>query len=169
MGSDGRLQQITRNLYNVRKSQVRIDRDAMVIMRLENREITTMFRCLLLPDCLQRPLARCLLVGLVVCGGLQLAHVWRQRMVTTPLSKLPAYQLDVNRATWEELMQLPRMGETMARRIVANREANGPFYSTADLARVPGIGPATVARLQPHLAAINVSASNSGSSSSSAR
>lgn len=39
----------------------------------------------------------------------------------------------------------------MARAIVADREAKGPFLSLAGLDRVPGIGPKLLAVLGPHL------------------
>jgi competence protein ComEA len=55
--------------------------------------------------------------------------------------------LNVNRATAVELEALPGVGPSLARRIVADREAQGPFATVAALDRVPGIGPALVARL----------------------
>jgi len=61
------------------------------------------------------------------------------------------FQLDINRATWVEWMQLEDIGETLARRIVADREERGPFQSIDDLNRVSGIGPKTLAAIRPHL------------------
>lgn len=61
------------------------------------------------------------------------------------------YQLEINSATWVEWMQLDGVGDVLARRIVEDRETNGPFTSIDDLDRVPGIGPATMERLRPHL------------------
>ena len=52
--------------------------------------------------------------------------------------------LDLNRADAAALEALPRIGPALARRIVEDRAANGPFESVEDLARVRGIGPATV-------------------------
>ena len=57
--------------------------------------------------------------------------------------------MDVNAATAEELELLPRIGPVLAGRVVADREANGPFRSVNDLRRVRGIGPATVEGLAP--------------------
>ncbi len=57
--------------------------------------------------------------------------------------------LNVNRATAEELERLPRIGPVLARRIVAFREAHGPFRRLEDLEAVPGIGPKTLAELAP--------------------
>jgi competence protein ComEA len=53
--------------------------------------------------------------------------------------------LDLNRASAAELERLPRIGPSLAARIVADREARGPFRSVAELDRVVGVGPATLA------------------------
>jgi competence protein ComEA len=60
-------------------------------------------------------------------------------------------KLDPNTATPEALAALPYIGPTLARRI-AEARADGPFRSPEDIrARVRGIGPATLARIEPHL------------------
>lgn len=56
------------------------------------------------------------------------------------------YQIDINSATWFELSQLEAIGPVLAKRIVADRDTNGPFRSIDDLERVKGIGPRTVER-----------------------
>jgi len=65
-----------------------------------------------------------------------------------------AFQVDVNRADWPELMQLPRVGETLAKRIVALRQREGSFRSADDLLRVQGIGRATLDEMLPNIAPI---------------
>lgn len=52
--------------------------------------------------------------------------------------------VNINAATAEELTQLKRIGPKYAEKIVAYREANGPFKSADDLVDVPGIGPKTL-------------------------
>jgi competence protein ComEA len=59
------------------------------------------------------------------------------------------YRIDVNSATWVEWGQLDGIGDSLARRIVADREHNGPFRSIDDLRRVRGIGPKTLERMRP--------------------
>jgi competence ComEA-like helix-hairpin-helix protein len=59
----------------------------------------------------------------------------------------PDAVLNVNRATAVELEGLPGIGPSLARRIVADREARGPFATVEALDRIPGIGPGLVARL----------------------
>jgi competence protein ComEA len=61
------------------------------------------------------------------------------------------YTVDLNEADWPELTVLPGVGETLARRIVEDREQHGPFRDFDDLRRVRGIGPRTLERLTPYL------------------
>jgi competence protein ComEA len=61
------------------------------------------------------------------------------------------FQIDINRGTWVEWMQIDGIGEITARRIVANREDHGPFHSIEDLTRVKGIGPKTLEKMRPWL------------------
>lgn len=64
----------------------------------------------------------------------------------------PGERIDPNRADAVELDRLPGIGPGLARRIVQDREENGPFRRAEDLARVPGIGAATLADFAEHLA-----------------
>ena len=57
--------------------------------------------------------------------------------------------VDIDRAAIEELDALPGIGPSLARRIVADRNANGPFGSLAALDAVPGIGPTLINTLGP--------------------
>ena len=52
--------------------------------------------------------------------------------------------IDINSAEADRLVDLPRIGETIAGRIVEYREVNGPFKSVEDLLSVDGIGPVTL-------------------------
>lgn len=61
--------------------------------------------------------------------------------------------LDVDRATAAELERLPGIGPSLASRIVADREQNGLFGTPEGLRRVKGIGPRTLQRIRPYLAA----------------
>ena len=51
------------------------------------------------------------------------------------------YLVDINKADWPELAELPEIGETLARRIVDSRLKDGAFRDHDDLRRVRGIGP----------------------------
>jgi len=55
-------------------------------------------------------------------------------------------EVNVNTASAAELEALPGIGPSLAERIVAFRDAQGPFGAAEDLLAVPGIGPRTLAR-----------------------
>ncbi len=57
--------------------------------------------------------------------------------------------LDVDQATEAELERLPRVGPSLARRIVEDRAAHGAFGSLVGLGRVKGIGPGMQRLLAP--------------------
>lgn len=61
----------------------------------------------------------------------------------------PRPPLDVNRASAAALEALPGVGPALAGRIVASRDADGPFRDADDLLRVNGVGPALLDRLRP--------------------
>lgn len=71
------------------------------------------------------------------------------------IERLPAahyeYRVDINTATWVEFAQFDGIGETLARRIVEDRELRGPFSGVEDLLRVKGIGRAKLGAMQRHL------------------
>jgi competence protein ComEA len=64
------------------------------------------------------------------------------------------YEVDINRADWPEMVQLPGLGETLARRIITDRQQRGPFRDIDDLDRVDGIGLRTLERIRPYLVPI---------------
>jgi competence ComEA-like helix-hairpin-helix protein len=59
-----------------------------------------------------------------------------------------ASPVDLNRASAADLMRLPGIGPVLAARIVAAREAEGPFSSVDDLRRVAGVGAAKIERFR---------------------
>lgn len=61
--------------------------------------------------------------------------------------KLTATPLDLNTATYEELLRLPGVGPVLATRIVDYRKASGPFKKLSDLKNVKGIGVKTYNKL----------------------
>jgi len=60
--------------------------------------------------------------------------------------------VNVNSANAEQLALLPRVGPSVAQRIVDFRKENGPFKSPEDLMLVQGIGEKTYQLLKPYLA-----------------
>ena len=63
--------------------------------------------------------------------------------------------VDLNTATAEELDTLPGIGESLAGRIIAYREANGPFGSIEEIMEVSGIGEAKFAELKDRVTVDN--------------
>ena len=61
------------------------------------------------------------------------------------------FLIELNEASWPELMLLPRIGEKRARQIVAWREQHGPFESLDQLQQVHGIGPKTVQQIRKYV------------------
>jgi competence protein ComEA len=78
-----------------------------------------------------------------------LAHRDSVLALARPLE--PGERIDADRATATELARLPRVGLALAKTIVAEREAKGPFGSLDGLDRVPGIGPGLLAAIAPHV------------------
>ena len=62
--------------------------------------------------------------------------------------------LDLNSATEAELMELPGIGEELARRIVEYRENNGPFSAVEDIMQVSGIGESKFAGLKDRVTVV---------------
>lgn len=61
------------------------------------------------------------------------------------------YLVDVNKADWPEIIQLPGLGEVLAQRVIADRQNRGPFRDLDDLTRVDGIGAKTLEKIRPYL------------------
>jgi len=69
-----------------------------------------------------------------------------------PAAAQAAGGLQINVVTVDELVaaKIPRLGPSLAQKIVDYRTTNGPFKSMADLDAVPGVGEAMMAALQEH-------------------
>ena len=65
-----------------------------------------------------------------------------------PGSDSTAGAVNLNVATAEQLDTLPGIGPATATKIIADRDANGPFASVEDLGRVAGIGPKKLEELK---------------------
>jgi competence protein ComEA len=65
--------------------------------------------------------------------------------------RAPQRPVNLNTATVTELMQLPRVGQKTAERIVAFRKQHGGFQRPEELMNVKGIGEKSFAKLKPFL------------------
>lgn len=78
-------------------------------------------------------------------------HIGEISTPPPPVSSPPSSgsaRININTASAAELQRLPYIGPTLAQRIVAYREAHGPFQQISDLMQVPGIGPAIFAAIR---------------------
>jgi competence ComEA-like helix-hairpin-helix protein len=100
------------------------------------------------------------LLAFIVTGCLSAAAIWfaaagglTGRLVHHDAAPVGdnRFTVNVNAAGEIELAQLPGLGAATARRIVDHRRQNGPFASLEGLLDVPGIGPATLDAMRPHL------------------
>lgn len=102
----------------------------------------------------QAVVAALVAVSLLIIAGVWIAE-GGHRNALIDIDRAPStsieFQVDLNRAEWPELAQLPDVGETLARRIVESRSSNGPFVDLEDLLRVNGIGPKTLDKVRPYL------------------
>ena len=57
-------------------------------------------------------------------------------------------KLNINTATEKELQKLPGIGPQLAERIIAHRQAHGPFPSAHHITEVRGIGEKTFLRIR---------------------
>ncbi len=63
----------------------------------------------------------------------------------------PGETIDIDQASEREIERLPRIGPSLAQRIVADRDSNGPFGSLEALDQVSGVGPGILAEIRPHV------------------
>lgn len=86
------------------------------------------------------------LVGLWIGAG----QVWRRN---EPKLRVTAaeYTVDINQASERDLLNLPEVGPSLAKKILSYREQHGDFHSLSDLSEVPGVGPQTLKLLRPFL------------------
>jgi len=63
-----------------------------------------------------------------------------------------SFPVNINTASAHLLRALPRIGPSMAERIINFRSVNGPFTATGDLIKVKGIGAKTLEQLLPLIA-----------------
>lgn len=80
----------------------------------------------------------------------------------TPPAEAVRFLVDVNRAEWPELAQLPGIGRVLAQRIVDRRQQAGPFRRVEDLRQVRGLGPKTLDRIRPYLLPLDPAAPADG-------
>lgn len=69
------------------------------------------------------------------------------------LQELAAHPLNINRATVDELLQVPGINFDLARSIVQYRSDTSPFETLRDLLHLKGLGEVTLSRIRPYVTA----------------
>jgi len=108
--------------------------------------------------------------AILLVALLALASHWswqaanRRRMIEIDQVEpgLAKFEVDINQADWPEVALMPGVGEVLAKRIVDDREVNGPFRDHSDLRRVRGIGPKTLDGMRPYLMPMPETAATAG-------
>ena len=67
-----------------------------------------------------------------------------------PSTPSTAHPVNPNYATYEELVQIPGLGPSLARAILLQREGS-LFFRLEDLGAVRGLGPKTLEQLRPYI------------------
>lgn len=74
--------------------------------------------------------------------------LWRHATVGYPLTDTPytrhINKIDLNSATAEQLQLIPGVGPSLSQKIIAYRDANGPFTNVEELRNIDGIGMRTL-------------------------
>jgi competence protein ComEA len=98
--------------------------------------------------------AALVLLGIVVWLGVEAYRLdgFSGKAASAPRVPLD-YAIDLNQADHAELLQLPGVGDSMARKIEAYRAEHGGFRDVADLQKIRGVGPVTMRRLTPWVSA----------------
>jgi competence protein ComEA len=101
------------------------------------------------------PLAACGVILVAIAVGALAARHRVAHPAETPVAlpraetPMPVGPLDLNRATARELEALPRIGPSLAERIIAARHRQGGFRSVDELDGVRGIGRSTLEAIRP--------------------
>lgn len=67
------------------------------------------------------------------------------------LGATPGGPIDLDRAQEWEILSLPKVGPSLAHRILADRDSLGPFGSLDELRRVKGVGDGVVSAITPYV------------------
>ena len=78
--------------------------------------------------------------AVVWCAGAALASEDKRAGIETKQASQAEHKVNINEAGQAELMKLEGVGAGTAKKIIAWREAHGPFRHLHDLEKVPGVG-----------------------------
>lgn len=91
-----------------------------------------------------------LITGLMGGGVLLIDRAYLDRVPALGTPSAPATPVDLNGASFDELIRLPLISADMARSILETRRA-APLSDLRELLLIPGFDPFRVARLAPYV------------------
>ena len=92
-----------------------------------------------------------LALGLVALLATATSAPAADNTTAAPAAATAKKTVNVNQASTDELARLPRVGPSLAGKIVAHREKNGPFKRAEDLMEVAGIGEKMFSLIKPYV------------------
>jgi len=95
-------------------------------------------------------------IAAVLLGGVSVQYLAKK---WTPLYRLIShidsgkiyYKVDINRATYDELLRIPYIGDKTAQEIIRRREEKGRFKDFEELLTVKGIKEKNFQKFSPYL------------------
>jgi len=87
------------------------------------------------------------LMAYLICFGINISEPLNPRLEIQNNSLM-----NVNTATWSELLQIPGITETVAWNIVKHRELNGDYSSVDQLSNIKGIGKKSLEKIKSYVA-----------------
>lgn len=95
----------------------------------------------------------CVLLLAVSLPAAEMVQAASPKATAAVSSQVAGELIDINHADLATLATLPGVGEKIAERISAYREANGSFKSVDELLNVKGIGPKMFDKIKPLITA----------------
>jgi len=93
-----------------------------------------------------------LVTAVVWCSGVAVASEDKHARGDVKEASQTGHKVNINEAGQAELMKLEGVGAGAAKKIIAWREAHGPFKRLHDLEKVPGVGREVVEKNQGRIA-----------------
>ena len=106
----------------------------------------------------QKLLAGLVLISLIGIGVWSWRHSARVNEtidIDHRAQRAAAFQIDLNQATWQDICNLPDIGDRLAHDIVAYRDTNGGFPNNEAIQSVSGVGPHKYQQIAPFLLPIS--------------